>query len=155
MLIQILSIVVPILVYTITPRIITQLGGEPKQYKRLLVAACLVFFISWYLPSPLIDGEDTSFTTHFVGGGIFTGMLWLYLKFSMRWRSVWWLEAFSLFALVSALGCINELFELLTVRIGISSIPLDDTNWDILANTLGAGLMYLVYILFFNKKLPK
>lgn len=148
MLIQILSIVVPILVYIVTPWVIRQLGGEPRRYRRLLIIACLVFFISWYLPSPLIDGEDTSFTTHFVGGGIFTGLLWIYLKRSLDWHHVWWVEAFSLFALVSALGCINELFELLTVCIGISSIPLDDTNWDILANTLGALVVYIIYRLY-------
>ncbi len=154
MLVQILSIVVPILVYLVAPWVVTQLGGDARRYRRLLIVACLVFFVSWYLPSPLIDGEDTSFTTHFVGGGIFTGLFWLYLKWSLHWRGVWWLEAFSLFALVSALGCVNELFELLMVRIGISSIPLDDTNWDILANTLGALMVYLVY-LGYAKRTPR
>ncbi len=146
--IQILSIVVPILVYFTAPWVVAQFGGDSKRFRSLLITACLVFFISWYLPSPLIDGEDTSFTTHFVGGGIFTGLLWFYLKRSLKWRGVWWLEAFSLFALVSALGAVNELFELLMVRIDISSIPLDDTNWDILANTLGALVVYLVYLAY-------
>ena len=45
-----------------------------KKYRWLLYVACLLFFISWYLPSPLIDRQDTSFTTHFVGGGLFTGL---------------------------------------------------------------------------------
>lgn len=148
MLIQVLSIVVPILVYFAAPWVVTRFDGDARQHKRLLIIACLVFFISWYLPSPLIDGEDTSFTTHFVGGGIFTGLLWIYLKRSLGWSQVWWVEAFSLFALVSALGCINELFELLTVGIGISSIPLDDTNWDILANTLGTLVVYIIYRLY-------
>ena len=51
--------------------------------------------------------------------------------------------AFSLFALVSALGCINELAELFMVKFGLASITLDDTNWDILANTLGASAVWI------------
>ena len=51
--------------------------------------------------------------------------------------------AFSLFALVSALGCINELAELCMVKVGVARITLDDTNWDILANTLGAAAVWL------------
>jgi len=51
--------------------------------------------------------------------------------------------AFSVFALVSALGCINELSELFMVKVGLASIKLDDTNWDILANTLGAAAVWL------------
>ena len=148
MIIQILSIVVPTLVYFAAPWVVTRLGGNAKRHMPWLLAACLVFFVSWYLPSPLIDGADTSFTTHFVGGGIFTGLLWLYLKWSLKWRGPWWLEALSLFALVSALGAVNELFELLMVRVGISAIPLDDTNWDILANTLGALATYIGYLLY-------
>lgn len=155
MLIQVLSIIVPILVYVVAPYVVKLRGGDPARGRRLLIIACLVFFVSWYLPSPLIDGEDTSFTTHFMGGGIFTGLLWLYLKRALVWKDVWWVEMLSLFALVSMLGCVNELFELLTVRIGISSIPLDDTNWDILANTLGSLVVYGWHVFLGNKRLPK
>ena len=49
---------------------------------------------------------------------------------------------FSVFALVSALGCINELAELFMVKVGLAHITLDDTNWDILANTLGAAAVW-------------
>lgn len=51
--------------------------------------------------------------------------------------------AFSLFTLVSALGCINELAELCMVKFGLARITLDDTSWDILANTLGAAMAWL------------
>ena len=56
------------------------------------------------------------------------------------------MEAFSLFALVSALGCMNELFELLVAKTGVARLPLDDTNWDIAANTAGALLVWLVWL---------
>lgn len=80
---------------------------------------------------------------HFVGGGLFTGLLWVYLVLAMRWRAHWLVMAFSLFALVSALGCINELAELFMVKAGIARIEIDDTNWDILANTLGVATVWL------------
>lgn len=119
---------------------------DEKKYRWLLYLACVLFFISWYLPSPLIEGRDTSFTTHFVGGGLFTGLLWIYLVLAMRWRAHWLVMAFSVFALVSALGCINELAELLMVKVGLARITLDDTNWDILANTLGAAAVWIGWV---------
>ena len=62
--------------------------------------------------------------------------------------------AFSIFALVSALGCINELAELFMVKAGIAKIEIDDTNWDILANTLGAATIWIGWIIanFMTKK---
>ena len=54
---------------------------------------------------------------------------------------------FSVFALVSALGCINELAELFMVKVGLAHITLDDTNWDILANTLGAAAVWIGWVM--------
>ena len=119
---------------------------DEKKHCWLLYFACVLFFISWYLPSPLIEGRDTSFTTHFVGGGLFTGLLWVYLVLVTRSRSHWLVMAFSLFALVSALGCVNELAELCMVKVSLARIKLDDTNWDILANTLGAAAVWLGWV---------
>ena len=120
--------------------------ADEKKYRWLLYLACVLFFVSWYLPSPLIEGRDTSFTTHFVGGGLFTGLVWVYLVLAIRWRAHWLVMAFSVFALVSALGCVNELAELLMVKVGLARITLDDTNWDILANTLGAAVVWLGWV---------
>ena len=119
---------------------------DEKKYRWLLYCAGVLFFVSWYLPSPLIEGRDTSFTTHFVGGGIFAGLLWVYLVLAMRWRSHWLVMVFSVFALVSALGCINELAELFMVKVGLARIKLDDTNWDILANTLGTAAVWIGWV---------
>ena len=71
----------------------------------------------------------------------------VYVKQSCGWRSRWSIELFSLFALVSALGCVNELVELGAVKAGISRLTLEDTNWDILANSLGALVAYAGYLL--------
>jgi len=143
-----ISVIVPLLVYAASPRIVSYFGGNHKRHEWMIIAACTLFFVSWYLPSPLIDGRDTSFMTHLVGGGLFTSMLWLYFKYALGWRAVWWLEGFSLFALVSALGYTNELFELFMVRAGLVSMTLADTNWDILANTAGAVVIYVGYLLY-------
>lgn len=147
MVFQIVSVAVPLILFLVVPFIVRKLGSESEVYKKWLIAACLLFFISWYLPSPLIDGEDTSFTTHFLGGGVFTGLLWYYLKKSLKWKSHWLVEIFSLFALVSTLGAMNEIFELFLREVGLSRISLTDTNWDLLANTLGAALSYLVFVI--------
>ena len=41
----------------------------------------------------------------------------------------------------------RSLFELGIVEIGLSHLTLDDTNWDILANSLGALVVYIAYLL--------
>lgn len=146
---HIISVAVPVATLVGAPLALCRAGhAREARWRWLLYTACGLFFISWYLPSPLIDGQDTSFTTHFVGGGLFTGLLWCYLKLSMRWRAHWLLEAFSLFALVSALGCINELAEVVFVKTGLARITLTDTSWDIVANTLGALVVYVGYVAF-------
>lgn len=149
MVFQIVSVLVPLLLFFIVPLLVERVGGKPKQHRRWLAVACLVFFVSWYLPTPfLIDGQDTSFVTHFVGGGLFSGLFWYYLKRSFRWQAYWLVEAASLFVLVSVLGVMNELFEIVLYWCGGMSAGIADTSWDLLANTLGAFSFWLVYIAF-------
>lgn len=93
---------------------------------------------------------QTEFVTHFIGGGIFTGLLWLYIKLVKKWKSSWWLEAASLFALVSSLGALNELFEFVLYRLDLMPNGIFDTSWDLVANTSGAVLVFLAYKLVNN-----
>lgn len=144
MLFFIVSVGVPLLVYFLVPKLL----DAHKDWNWLLLAACLVFFISWYLPSPLIDGKQTQFMTHFVGGGVFTGLLWLYIKLVKQWRAAWWLEAASLFALVSTLGVANELFEFVLFKLGHMPLGISDTSYDLVANTLGAAVLFAFYSIF-------
>ena len=139
-----LSIIVPIAIYSYLPRWLQNLGYKPAP-KNLLAAACVLYFVSFYLPTFHIEGQDTSFATHFVGGGLFSGFLWLYLKQSLRWKMLGWLELISLYLLVSGLGVANELFELLIEKTGITYVGSWDTWWDLLANSLGALAFWLVY----------
>jgi len=143
MIFSLVAIGVPLLVFFSAPKVL-KVGRE---WWWLLFAACLIMFVSWSLPSPLIYGQQTQFTTHFVGGGLFTGLLWLYIKLVKHWHAPWWLEAGSLFALVCTLGVTNELFEVVLYVTGHMPEGITDTSWDLLANTLGALTLYLVYIL--------
>lgn len=143
MLFNIVAVGVPVLVFFSVPKMI-KAGND---WRWLLLVACFVIFISWSLPSPLIDGQQTQFITHFVGGGIFTGLLWLYIKLVKGWKAAWLVEAASLFALVSALGVTNELFELVLYVTGHMPEGIADTSWDLLANTLGALAFYIIYVL--------
>lgn len=145
----ILSVVIPALVYIVLPTIVRGRDGDPKKYLPWLFVGMALYVISYWVPSPLIEGKDTNFSTHFIGGGLFTGFVWYYLKMSLQWKAHWLLEAFSLFALVSALGVMNELFEIGLYELhAIKTIA--DTSWDLLANTLGALMFYIGYVL--NKK---
>lgn len=120
-----------------------------KRYKvegnrALLGIACILFSASLFLPSPIIDGEDTEFFTHLLGGGVFSGLLWLYFLPRLK-PHPWYVEILHLFVLVSVLGVANELFELLTHTLGLNPKSLGDTSWDLLANTLGVFLFYGSY----------
>lgn len=88
---------------------------------------------------------NTQFTTHIVGGGVFSGLLWLYAKKQLHWTLSWPIEFLSVFATVSTLGVINELFEFVTVELHLTRLNGTDTWWDLLANTLGALAFWMTY----------
>lgn len=135
-----ISIFVPLAILLVLPKFFKQPTEAKNRW--ILYVASFLFFISWYLPSPLIDGQNTSFITHLVGGGIFTALLGLYLyrvmqvRFSMLGRFV------AIFTLVSSLGVINELFEIVLVRTKLADILITDTSLDLVANTAGAVIAW-------------
>lgn len=138
-------ILVPALVYLLLPTYIQRHSKQPIVSKNLLLMASVLLFISQFLPSPLIHGQNTQFSTHFIGGGIFSGLVWLFIKINMRLSFGPVFELLSLYFLVSGLGVANELFELAANGVGIIHTPSNDTWWDLLANTLGALFFWLVY----------
>ena len=149
MLFILISVIAPIVMYVLLTQLFTsKYAARVLLYKKLLIIAGLLFFISWYLPSPLIDGRNTSFTTHFIGGGVFCGFIWLYIVKVMAWRAPnIFIEAASLYALVCAFGVLNELAELFFVKAGLTRLTLTDTSWDLVANTLGALAFYIGYLI--------
>ena len=140
----ILSLGVPIIVYFVLPQLISV---RSTTYRPVLALAGLLFLVSWYLPSPLVNGEQTHFMTHFVGGGLFTATLGAYILLATKrtTRYAWYYEAAMLYALVSALGVANELFEVMLYRVGLMPAGISDTSWDLVANTLGAALGFVLY----------
>lgn len=139
----VIAVGVPCLVYWLVPK----LAGDDARAKRWLVVAGLLFFMSFWIPSPLIEGQKTEFMTHFVGGGLFTGFVWLYIATVQGWlERAWWFGAAGLFALVSALGVLNELFEVSAYMLFGWPATVTDTSWDLVANTLGAALFYGVFL---------
>lgn len=138
------SIIVPVVIYWFLPPLLMRLTGKKPVSRAPLAIACLLFFIAWYVPSPLIRGMDTNFSTHFVGGGLFTGFLWMYIRNFLRLpigrqdlphRSAH--DLVILYVLVNALGVANELFEFAAVESGFANLDPSDTWWDLLANNLG------------------
>jgi hypothetical protein len=140
------SIIVPTIIYLYLPKYAEHGHAGAKKYRWLLIVGCFLYFISWYLPVPIIDGMETGFWTHFIGGGVFTGFLWLYLVKTGFWKvkEVLW-EIVTLYALVSSLGVLNELAEFGLFKVGLFPMGLADTSWDLVTNTSGAALFYIVY----------
>jgi len=140
---------VPLMVYLVVPKIVTHFGGQSRRYRMTLIAACLLFFVSYFVPSPYIHDVDTNFMGHLIGGGLFCGALWLYLKQSLGWKHVWWQEIATIYALTCAFGVFNELFEVVLYELHAPMMKtIADTSYDLVANTLGAGLFYLGYWIY-------
>lgn len=142
------TVAIPILIYIVTSYINRRYKVRKSTF--WLAVAAVLFSVSLYLPSPQIQGIDTEFWTHFFGGGVFVGILYLYFRpLIIRTLSVrklhWFHELAVLFLFVSALGVVNELYELFAQQIGIFHESLDDTSWDLLANTLGAVTFFVLY----------
>lgn len=139
------SILVPLILFFGLRPYIEARYVKAKHHDGMLAIGCFVYFIAWYLPSPIIDNLNTGFWTHFAGG-VATGCIWLYLTKSqvIKLKGAIW-EAVLLFATVSSLGVLNELAEFVLVKLGIFPITLADTHWDLVANTLGALTFYIGY----------
>lgn len=140
-----ISVCIPLAAYAALPELARSILRRPPASRWPLALGGFLFFISWYVPSPLIQGQSTQFTTHFVGGGLFTGCVWLYLKKQAGRKLSVGMELCSLYALVSALGVANELFEWLAVQAKLIRLDPSDTWWDLLANTLGALAFWIIY----------
>lgn len=109
-----------------------------------VVAACL-FVVAWYIPTVHISSQTTTFQQHFVGGGVYCALLYVYVRQLLNWQLELWQEILVLFAWVSAFGVANELLEFTLTQLKVARIGTNDTDWDLLANTLGAFTGYILY----------
>ncbi|MCC7357553.1 hypothetical protein IT408_03550 [Candidatus Uhrbacteria bacterium] len=145
MLPTILTFIVSLFTLFGIPWIADQSGFKKMTSRTWLIIACCLYAISWYLPQPLIQGQNTMFMTHFIGGGFFTTCIWIHLFHHWTGKKSILLELISIFALISMLGVANELFELFISQIGLVNLDPSDTWWDLLANTLGAYTLWFFY----------
>lgn len=135
-----------VLIYILLPRYMQKISKKPKVVsKNLVLAASVVFFVSLLLPSPTIHGDNTEFITHLIGGGVFSGLIWLFIKNNLAINLSAFYELLSLYFLVSGLGVANELFEMAANEFGLINIDPVDVWWDLLANTLGALCFWVLY----------
>lgn len=118
-----------------------------KSYDWLTILAAFLFIIAWFLPDIHISKETTTFQQHFVGGGIYSACLYVYFKKLLGWKLSLIPSLIVLFAWVSAIGVANELIEFTLTKLNLTHIGTGDTDWDLLANTLGAFVGYGLLLL--------
>jgi hypothetical protein len=109
--------------------------------------AALLMVASVFLPDIHISSQTQTFQQHFVGGGMYAACLFMYVKQLLHWRSHWLTEILALFAWTSAFGVAVELLEFLATQAGFVHLANADTDWDLLANTLGCFTIFFLYCL--------
>lgn len=116
-----------------------------------LVAAVVAWWLSFVVPHIPISPETDTFSMHLMGG-VVAALLFAYAAkaYGVKWQA-WWQPWVGLFFFVSGLGVLNELFELLLNRLHYPGMILGDERWDLLANTIGALVMFS-FLGFLKKK---
>lgn len=97
----------------------------------------------------------TNFILH-TSGGVSVTFIYIYLIKTFKIKLNWRLHLLALFALVSMLGVVNEIFEYAVelAHLGVMAWDIHDTWRDLVANTVGAFSMWFLYCLvraFFSK----
>lgn len=115
-------------------------------YNWLPALAAILFVIAFFIPDIHISKETTTFQQHLVGGGIYCALLYLYFQKLLGWKTNWVVSVLLLFAWTSTFGVANELLEFTLTKLNIAQIGTGDTDWDLLANTLGSLLSYGAFL---------
>lgn len=114
----------------------------------LPILAAIVYFSAGFLPDIGISAETNSFQEHFIGGGVYTTALFVYFSKLIGWHPAWPIRFIALFAWASSLGVINELFEFALVKFNITHINISDTSWDLVANTTGMVVSFIIWRIY-------
>ena len=121
------------------------------KYRKWLAAALVVQAISSIIFLITPDRVVGNFLYHAIGGGVFSTLLYIYLLKTYKIQLGWRVELVLLFGLVSSLGVMNELAEYageFVVGVGVFSWDSHDTWRDLVANTSGAVMTWLIYRLY-------
>jgi hypothetical protein len=118
-----------------------------RKYLGFAVSAVVAVVLASVFFQIYHDNYFGNFVYHLVGGGVMSTFFGLYILKTFKIQLNWRLEIVLLFAFVSMLGVMNELLEfgLETLRLGIFSLDTHDTWRDLLANTTGALMAWLLY----------
>lgn len=131
-----------------------ELGFEfmPKKHVRWLVYGVILGVIANVIGSYYYN-KTGNFILHSVGGGVATALTYQYLKAHAKLRFKWYIDLMILFAFVSSLGVLNELYEyaLELMNVMISSWDTHDTWRDLLANSVGALFAWVVIKILVKK----
>jgi hypothetical protein len=115
---------------------------KPHEASALLpIIAGALMVVSTQLPSIHIS-NTTTFQQHFVGGGMYSACIYLYVKQVLGWRLYWVIDIMALFAWVSTFGVANKLIEFALLELRLANIYTGDAYWDLLANTVGGFFGY-------------
>jgi hypothetical protein len=144
-----------ILLPTIIPRLAKKYGFVlHKAPTWLPFLAATLYLASAFLPDIHISPETHTFQEHFVGGGVYTTILYIYFTKLLGLRPRWLIALLGLFAWTSALGTANELLEFSLVKLNVTDINISDTSWDLVANSTGMLSAFVIWRLvkLFNRR---
>lgn len=144
-------VLLPVLI-TFVPWVLTRFVFATSYSKRFsyrqsapyLWAAAILWEVGLFLPEVSINGQTETFAQHFAGGVVAAILFYFFASaYGIRFAR-WWQKPLTLYFFVSGLGVANELLELLTDITGLVVDPVhrNDTWWDLLANTVGAGIAF-------------
>jgi hypothetical protein len=132
-------------------RYVARFFPEVKFYSAsmwLPILASILMVVSTQLPNIHISNQTSTFQQHLVGGGMYSACLYLYAKQVFGWKLHWLIDLLALFAWVSAFGVANKLIEFALLELKLANIYTGDAYWDLLANTVGGFVGYLLLFKF-------
>lgn len=138
----------------VIPQIVTKILKDKPSFDAnvlyLLLAATLPLI--WvFVPDEIIENRAVNFLQHSLGGGVAVGLVSVYfiktLKEEFKMLNAFVVQVFVFYALVSMLGVANELLEFFLdyFNLGVFSADRYDTWYDLLANSLGAMFVFIMY----------
>lgn len=106
--------------------------------------------------SNMFDGISGNFLLH-ASGGVASTLLYIYLIKTLNLKFTWLLHTLLLFGFVCMLGVLNELAEYVyeMLNLGLMSFDTHDTWRDMVANTTGALIAWLLYSVHYYLYKPK
>lgn len=145
------------LVLFILPQLVVKfIHKEPKFDSSIiyLIFAASLPLIWIFLPKEILGTRSVNFIQHAVGGGVAVGFVSIYFIHSFRhildYLNKFPVQLIFVYALVSMFGVANEILEFTLdfFKIGIFSSDRYDTWFDMVANTMGAISIFLIYKIF-------